>query len=216
MFTRRTIIATAGATITGALAGCASQAIPDEFEATAATVSTDALDTTGYEDQGTQPQETTREFQAGGDTQTVTVTNYQSSYDKPVTLPGAQSVRAAQFVVLSSPQISVLGQEFNPINDWGHREFVTQLQSESDRLGDLQQTDEAQTTLLGETATVGRYTGQATYEDLETPIDIVMRASAPVSDGGDFILAAGSYPAGTAETEAPNVDTLFGAVVHET
>ncbi len=208
------MIATAGVTIAGALAGCAG-AIPDEFEATAATVPTDALDTTGYEDQGTQPRETSREFQAGGDTQTVTVINYQSSYDKAVTLPGAQSVRAAQFVVLSSPQISVLGQEFNPINDWGHREFADELQSQSDRLGALQQTDESQTMLLGEEIAVGRYTGQATYENLETPIDIVMRASAPVSDDGDFILAAGSYPAAVAEAEAPNVDTLFDGVIHE-
>jgi len=208
------MIATAGVTIAGTLAGCAGT-IPDEFEATAATVSTDALDATGYEDQGTQPREVSREFQAGGDTQTVTVINYQSSYNKAVALPGAQSVRAAQFVVLSSPQISVLGQEFNPINDWGHREFVDQLQSQSDRLGALQQTDESQTTLLGEEVAVGRYTGQATYEDVETPIDIVMRASAPVSSDGDFVLAAGSYPAAIAETEAPNVDTLFGGVIHE-
>jgi len=70
-----------------ATAGCLDDLLGEEtFEATAASVSESALSETGYEEHRTDSVELERTFEAGGESETVTLTNWHAEYDRAVDL----------------------------------------------------------------------------------------------------------------------------------
>lgn len=119
---RRRALAAVGGVALGGLAGCTALDVatggPAEFAAGTATVSDETLAETGYERNEVTDQTVSREFEVGGQTREVRVTNTVAEYDKAVELFG-ERYRAAVFAAVATPQVEVLGQAFNPIADFG-------------------------------------------------------------------------------------------------
>lgn len=192
---RRLFVAAVAAGGMGASAGCLSGLIDDvtTFEASPVRVTTTAADDAGYEYQGTEQRVERREV-AG---ESIEVTNYVSEYTRTIDLPldglGTQT-EAGVFAVISTPQVSVAGQEFNPVGDMSEAELAEHVQKQYDDLevganvggraiepGDL-------------TATVSVETYEATATLVgEHGVDVFLDIAQPDHDG-DHLVVVGVYP----------------------
>jgi len=119
--TRRGALGLAGVVGLAGLAGCTALDVatggePAEFAAGTATVADDTLSETGYELNEVSDQTVSREFEVAGQTREARVTNTIAEYDKAVEVLG-ERYQAAVFAALTTPQVEVLGQSFNPIDD---------------------------------------------------------------------------------------------------
>ncbi len=220
MQTRRTFLgAVSGAVVLGT-AGCVEQSIPDEFNAAPASVPETTLEETGYSEQFIEEQPITRtvSLPTGGQ-QEVTVTNWASVYEKGLDL-GGEDIQGAVFGVFTTPQISVAGQEFNPVAEWGPEEIATQAESRFSSTGsveiqieNLEKTGTETTPIFDEEVEVTRFEGDIQVESLET-VDAVVYAAMPIAHAGDFVMPAGGYPAAFDSAERETLFALMGAIEH--
>jgi len=214
---RRTLAATGSLGLAG-LAGCTALDFvtggdPVEFAAEAATVSDAALEETGYESRGVTDDVVTREFEAAGQTREVEVTNRIAEYDRGIDVLG-QRFRAAVFAVLSTPQVEVLEQTFNPVADMDSEELAMLVQNRYDGVRNLQRASEYATDVLGTDTTVVTYDAEAELADDGATVDITLHVTEPIADGSDFVVCLGGYP--RAISDGDNVRRLLNGVEHPT
>ena len=200
------------------LAGCAATQEEFSFESTPATVSDDALSEAGYESTGgPEPLVVNRTVDAGGQERDVTATNYATTYTRSVQLAGQERVLAGA-AVFTTPSISFVGQEFNPIADQTNRQLVNRARSrvqgqlDGTRIQDVSFVENRSATILGEDATVSVFSGTTTVQGVEVELRIQV---ARVKHDGDFVLVAGAYPQALASDERPRLETVFAGVEHE-
>lgn len=213
--TRRRLLGAVGVGATAGLAGCLDVITGDEpvtFEATAATVGSATLDETGYEHQGTRSDTATREFAAGGESRSVEVVNRLAEYDRGVDVPTVGRLQAAVFTAFSTPQVDVLGQTFNPVEDMSTGDLAEMIQQRYDRIQNLREEDSRTVSLLGESTTATRYAGEARLAGEGVTVDIYVTITEPVMDGEDFVLAFGGYPQIIDERGA--ITTMIQGVEH--
>ena len=198
------------------LGGCAATQEEFEFESTPATFADEAVAEAGYESQGTEEIVVERTVTAGGSERDVTVTNYSAEYTREVTLAGTpRSLVAA--VAFSSPSMTIVGREFNPIADESRRELAGRMRDRiAERLDgegpdDLAAVTERETTVLGTSTIVGVFEGTVVLEAGERQLRLLVTR---VEDGGDYIVPGAAYPTELADEERPRVEALFGAVEH--
>jgi len=213
MALRRTAAALAVAVL-AVTAGCGFLFGTEElaFEASPATVGEDALSETGYEQTEMADQEVTRTFEAAGQQRNVSVTNRLAQYEKQVDLGPLGSKRAAVFVTFASPEVSVLGQEFNPIADMSSRDFLDRFESQYEGIDVGEKTGSREVEMLDTTATVERYEGTATMDGTE--LEVSIHVTDVVSHGDDYVVALGIHPQ-RLDGEADNVDTLLEGTEHD-
>lgn len=215
--TRRRLLAGVGAIGTASLAGCLGVLTGEEavgFSASRAVVADATIDSSGYRESQMSSDTVTREFGAAGQTREVEVTNRIAEYDRSLTLL-TERIRGALFVVLSTPQVDILGETFNPVGDMSTDELVEMIQDRYDQIGAVSREGSRQTSLLGESHEVVTYRAEGEFLPVELPVTLVeltLHISEPVAVGGDFVVCVGVHPREIDDTDA--VDSLLAGVEH--
>lgn len=183
------------------------------FEPAPAAVPDVVLDETGYEHNETTELELERSFDAAEEERTVTVINKVASYHRSVSLGAEGERRAAVFGALSTPKVEVLGQTFNPIDDFTPTERAELVADELDEIRDLELEEEGTVTHLGEGTTLSTFTGEAVIEEGLT-VDVDLHVSDVVESGDDYVIAGGGHPSMLEEERDPIV-TMIEGVEHD-
>ncbi|WP_232702101.1 DUF6517 family protein [Halobacterium wangiae] len=208
---RRTAVVVAFAALV-ATSGCLGiLSGPLEFSASEATVGDDALAETGYEEAEVTSSEVTRTFSAAGQSKNVSVTNHVAMYERTVDVLGIGEQRAAVFSTFASPEVSVLGQTFNPIKDYSNRELAELAQQQYDSLSIGDEVGTRTVTVLEESAEVSKFEGTATLQGGPS-VDVYVHVT-KVKHDGDFVVAVGIYPQ-QLDDEQAHVDALLAGIEH--
>lgn len=185
---------------------------PLEYEASPVTIPNETLSETGYESAGVSERLVTRNFSAASRERQVNVTNQLARYERAIDLGPLGSIRAAVAATFSSPQVTVLGEEFNPIEDLSTREILTRFASEYKSITVGSQIGSRNVTSLGETRTLQRFEGTAVLSGQE--IDVYIEATAAFAHGDDFVVFVAIYPQ-QLSGEHDVIMSLFRALEHE-
>lgn len=191
---RRSMLSSlAGGTLVGTT-GCIGVLTGEEalsFAASPATVSEGALDDTGYA-LGEQRTDTiTRPFAVAGQEREVEVTNHVAIYQRSLEFGPLGEQELAMFVALATPQVRVLGRTFNPVGEMSNRELLEQLQSDYESLEVGSRVGSREVAILGESTTVERFDGEATYSGVSVPLFIHVTT---VAHDDDYVIGIGIYP----------------------
>ncbi|QCC57937.1 DUF6517 family protein [Natrinema thermotolerans] len=205
---RRTVIAGLGAAGLAGLSGCLGLLGMDEHESSPAGVTSEARAETGYEQTAIEPLGIERDV--GPTNETVTVTNYMTKHEKRVGIQGLGERRAAVFNVLTTPQVSILGQELNPVEEMSTEELIDLVRSNYDGIDNVSHDEDATVTILGESTTKSRYSADAEFDGRDVAVDVHITEAVEADD--DLLVTIGVYPEPLQGREAPNVATLTEAV----
>lgn len=183
---------------------------PVEFSASEATASESALAETDYEEVTVESSEVQREFSAAGQSKNVSVTNQVAMYERTVSLAGLGEQRAAVFSTFASPEVSVVGQSFNPIDDYSNKELANLAQEQYDGLQIGDEVGARELTVLNESADVSKFEGTATLSGQE--VDVFVHVT-KVKHDGDFVVGVAIHPQ-QLDGEQERVDTLLEGIEH--
>lgn len=208
---RRDVIAgTVGLGVAG-LAGCLGLLGLAEHEATPGGVDESVRNDTGYEVTGIDELVVTRNFERAGYEETIEVTNYLTEHDKSVSLGPLGEQRAAAFVVLTTPQVSIAGRDFNPIADYSTDDLVDLVADNYDDVGDVTHDYDESVTILDQETTQSRFEADATFDGHDVPV--YMHVSESVQTSEDHLVTIGVYPQEVADSEEANVVAMMEGVV---
>ena len=205
---RRTVLAGLGATGLAGLSGCLGVVGLAEHESSPAGVEPAARSETGYEQTGIEPLSVEREF--GPTNETVTVTNYMTTHEKAVNMGQLGRQRGAVFNVLTTPQVSILGRELNPIEEMSTQELVDLVRQNYDGIENVQHESDADVTILDQSTTQSRFTADATFQGQDVPV--VVHITEAVEADADLLVTVGVYPEFVQRVEEPHITTLTEAV----
>lgn len=212
MQNRRTFLAGVSAGITAGVSGCLDAVTgsgPVEFESSASGVSQAALDETGYDFAGLEEVVIEREYEAAGQTRDVVVTNYQAEYEKTIDMGPLGEQKGAVFTSLTTPQVNVLGREFNPVAEMSAKELAEMVQEQYDGIENMEHQEDTEVSINGETTTQSKFLAEATIAG--GAVDLALHVSEAVEMGEDLVVTVGGYP-DIAPGEADNVLRLMRAV----
>jgi proteasome assembly chaperone (PAC2) family protein len=157
-------------------------------------------DQTGYELDGVSDQEIEREFEAGGETRTVIVTNKMAEHHKSVQLPSLGSDgEAAIFTALTTPQVDILGRNFNPVEDMSAKRIAKMVQEQYDSIAAPEEESSETVTINGEETTQTKFRADAQFEG--SPVELFLHISEAVELGSDFVVTVGGYPTSLPDEE---------------
>lgn len=212
--TRRRMLAGLGTAATAGLAGCSGLTGPITFDSASVSVAQQALSQTGYKHNRTTHPVITRTVSKFGITKTVKVTNTVAEYDRAIDLGalGLGRYRAAVFAILSTPQISFLGQTFNPIGKMSPKELAAMLQQRYENLQNLSKESEFTASVAGSETTVTRFAGKATLAGAGVAVDVYVYVGAAVSIGKDFVVPIAAHPQSLEEKQ--EVQRLLQGITH--
>ncbi|MFB6070989.1 MAG: DUF6517 family protein [Halanaeroarchaeum sp.] len=203
-------VAAGGLAATSGCIGFLTGEKPLTFTASAAKVPADVQSQTGYEEAAQRSPTVSRTFTVAGQDREVEVTNRVAVYEKTIDLGPLGTHKAGVFALLSTPQIEIAGQTFNPVEDMSTRELLAQFQSRYEGLSIDGQVGSTEVATLGTTATIEKYEGTATIGGREIPIYVHVGR---IEHGGDFVLPIGVYPQRLPNGEE-QILTLVGAIQH--
>lgn len=216
---RRQFVAAAAVASVGVSAGCLGDLLDDvaTFSAAPAIVSESAAEEAGYEYRGTT--ETVRlETFAGED---VEATNYISEYTRTIETPlgvlgGSGNVEAGAFAIITTPQVRLADEDFNPVGDMTNEEIVELIQDQYENLSVERSIGGRAIEALDETiVSIESYEGEATFRG-EQGIDVYLDVAQPDHDGDHFVIV-GVYPDDSElplESERDRVDTMIRGLEH--
>lgn len=133
-----------------------------------------------------------RTFSAGGQEQTVTVVSWATEYYKTLDVGPLSGERAGVFAAISTPQVELLGESFNPVGDATPRDVANRFQSQYEGLSVGAETDRRSVRTLGSSVPVSTFDGTATISGQEVDTKFVVSESA--ENEGDHVVALGVYP----------------------
>ncbi len=209
-------MAVGGLTATAGCLGSVEQYFDDLTTVTAspAVVSQSAVSDAGYEYQGTLEVLETETIVG----QSVDAINYISQYTRTISTPfgvlGGEA-EAGVFAAITTPQVRIIGENFNPISDMTTAEIAEHVQDQYAELEVGEKLAERTVEALGGEISVDTFDGEATLHGYEG-VDVYIDISQP-DYGGDHFVLVGVYPdAGTLdrEDEAERIDTLLAGLEH--
>jgi len=212
---RRALLAgTAAASIVG-VSGCLSGVLGTvtSLESAPAGVSGSALDSTGYEAVGIEKIVTEETADAPGQSETISVTSYLTRYDKRVGIDGVGEQPTAIFAVLSTPQLEVAGETFNPVGEMPAREVADLLADNYDNIGSIQPDNEETITILDQSTLKSRFTAEADFFGFPLKLDV--HVTEAVQRGEDFLVSLGVYPRLVRAIEGENARALAESITPE-
>lgn len=208
---RRDVLVGAGAVTLSSVAGCLGYAGLDEHEASPAGVEPDVREETGYPQTNIEEIVIEETFEVGGTSEKITVRNYRTDHEKTIDLGPLGSARAAAFVLLTSPQISIAGQEMNPINEMSAEELVDMLEADFDTIEDVQHVTDNDVTVLDQETTESIFEAEAEVQ--ATTVDVNIHVTESVETDEDHLVTIGVYPKQLEGTEADNIGSLRDGIV---
>lgn len=186
------------------VAGCTGLLLEEESAFVAGEANVSQADELAYTHNTTEWQNVTRSVEAAGQEREVTVSNRAELFVNRT----ADGSPGAAFVVVSSPQVQLAGQEMNPVADWSQRDLLTEFSGEFDQYGNLTDVEERETRemhMVGTEADVRVF--NATMEgDNDTSHDVVVTV-AKARHEGDYVVAIGVRGMNGAELSATGADT---------
>ncbi len=210
---RREIILGAGAATITALAGCLGTVGLDEHEATPAGVAPDVREATGYEQTNVE-ELLIEETVDVGVSETVTVRNYLTEHQKEIDFGPIGSVQAAAFTVLTSPQISIAGREFNPISEMPAEELVELIEADFEGINNVEHAEDGTVTVLDQRTDESVFEADAELE-AGLSVDVNIHISESVETAVDHLVAIGVYPREAQGSEEDNIAALMEGIVED-
>ena len=208
---RRSLLAGAAAAGTVGLAGCLGGLLSTTSrESTPAGVSESVLAATEYELVGIERRTTEQTVEFAGQSETVTVTSYLTTYERRVGIEGVAEAATATFTVFSTPKIAVFGQPLNPVAEQSTRDLVGLVEREYDSIDDTDHEVDTTVTILDQQATKSRFA--ATTNVGGFPIDLDIHLTEAVDRDSDLVVTFAAYPRSFREVEADNVTALAESV----
>ncbi|TKR27659.1 DUF6517 family protein [Natronomonas salsuginis] len=211
---RRALLAGAGGLTVSALSGCLGTAGLDEYEATPAGVDPAVREETGYEQTDVRDLVVRETVGFGGVSEEIVVTNYLTEHEKSISLGPFGSVRVAAFVLLTSPQISIAGQAFNPIAEMSTRELVDLLEADFEGINNVEHVSDGEVRILDQETVESIFEGKAQVNG--TTVDVNIHITESVQTTNDHLITVGVYPTQVGSSEEENVRALMGGVVERT
>ncbi|ELZ25405.1 DUF6517 family protein [Natrinema limicola] len=205
---RRSVLAGLGVTGLASLSGCLGLVGLDEHESSPAGVMTTAREETGYEQTAIEP--LTVEREVGPTNETVTVTNYMTTHEKAVDMGPLGRQRGAIFNVLTTPQVSILGRELNPIEEMSTQELVTLVRQNYDGIGNIEHQDDTDVTVLEQSTTQSRFTADAEFNGQDVSVNVHITEAVEANE--DLLVTIGVYPEYVQRFEESNITALTEAV----
>jgi hypothetical protein len=189
---RRTLLASTTGLL-AATAGCLGVITGDgSYAASPATVADDAAADADYEHARTERSTVERTFSAADQERTVEVTNWMVEYHKTVSIGPLAERKAAVFGTFTSPNVSVLGQSFNPLSKLSTREIANRMQGQYEGLSVGDEIDSVEVQITGTATTVSTFEGTATFDG--QAVDVFLVLNDPVKHEGDFVVCMAVYP----------------------
>lgn len=210
---RRELLAGTSGLAALSVAGCLGAVGLAEHEASPAGVDPAVRDETGYEQTNVEELVVERSFDVAGVSQNVTVTNYLTEHEKGVDLGPIGTVKAATFVVLTSPQISLAGREFNPIADMSSEELIDLIEADFEQINNAEHVSDGEATILEQETTESLYEAEATFSGLSTDVNIHITES--VQTTNDHLVTIGVYPKQFRDVEGDNIGSLMAGIVED-
>ena len=190
-------------------AGCIDDILDDltTYSASPVEVSAEAQSEAGYEHEETQEVQETEEF-AGEE---VEVTNYISQYHRTIDVPIIGEHEAGVFAAISTPQVSIAGEEFNPVGDMDASELAALVQDQYEELSIGDEVGNRTVNTLETEVDVSTFEGEATLSGTE--FDVLIDVGR-FEHGDDHIVVVGVYPEELSEEEE-GVTTMIEGLEHE-
>ncbi|MFW5958515.1 MAG: DUF6517 family protein [Natronomonas sp.] len=210
---RRTFLAGSGGLALFGLAGCLGAVGLDEHTASPATVDSTTRSETGYEQTNVEEMVIREPIEVSGYSEEVVVTNYLTTLEKDVEIPVAGTKPLANFLVLTTPQVSILGREFNPVGDMSSEELLDLIVANYDEIGSVSHDRDESVTILDQETTASMFDGKATFEGNE--LDVKIHVSESVETASDLLVCVGVYPRSIIDVEADTVRRLMENVVKD-
>jgi hypothetical protein len=195
------VVVTAGCT--GGLGGLGGGGGPLSFSADAVSVSDEAVSETNFTQVADKPVTFERSVEVQGQTQEIVMESHMVQLERSY-----QGASLGHFVVLSLPQVEVLGQQLDIINRLDPMDLISQAQGQSGDIRAQQKIGEESVGILGSQRTVEIHRGTASQNGQETDVRIYLTT---FNHQGDTILAVGIVPQ-TEEQDETAVKTLLGGI----
>ncbi len=215
MVRRRRVLATVG--VLAGLSGCEATQEEFEFESEPGAFSEDATDDAGYEELEQERIVEERVVEVGGEDRDVTVINYAQPYRREVSVGGDERTLAAA-AVFTTPSISFVGQQYNPIADESPRELLDRArgriedQIDGGEIRDISKESERSASILDTDTTISVFEAVTELDGAELTLRIHLTK---LKHEGDFILLAGGFPKQLSDDERPRLETLLNNVEHD-
>jgi hypothetical protein len=210
---RRTVLGGTGGIALLSLAGCLGAVGMDEHEASPAGVDPTVREETGYEQTNIEELVVERTVDLPGTSEEVTVRNYLTEHKKGIDLPAVGTVEAATFIILTSPQISIVGREFNPISEMDSTELVELIEADFDEINDVEHVSDGVVTILEQETTESLFEAEAQINGV--PIDVNIHITESVQTTSDHLVTIGVYPTQLESLEADNIAALMAGVIED-
>lgn len=210
---RRNVLAGMGGLAAAALAGCLGAVGMDVHEASPAGVDPEVRADTGYEQTGVQELVVEETFEVSGYSEEVVVTNYVTEHDREVDLGPLGSQRAAVFVVLSTPQVSLAGRDFNPVEDMDAEELIGLVEENYDSIENVRHDTDEEVVVLDQETTNARFEADAQFDGRDVPVYVHITEAVQTAE--DHLVTIGVYPQEVHDDEDENVKAMMEGVVPE-
>ncbi|MCL9815517.1 DUF6517 family protein [Natronocalculus amylovorans] len=208
---RRTVLSGVGAIGLTTLAGCLSTVGLDEHTAAPAGVSEETRDDTGYEQTGVEEIPIEERVGLTFLSEEVTARNYLTEHEKSVDIGPLGSQRAAVFMLLSTPQVNVLGQEFNPVAEMDTAELIDLVADNYNNISNVSHNADHEQTVLEQTTTRSEFTAEAQFDN--TDVDVRLHVTTAIERGDDLLVAIGVYPDELHRQEEDNIVALVQSIL---
>lgn len=193
--TRRSFLTAAGSGTAVALAGCTGPMGGAAFAASGATLPEDVQQTTRYTLHRTDTPTVTRRFEWFGLERTVEVTNVVAEYDRGVDLSLlGRRVQAAVFAAFATPEVRLLGREYNPVAGMSTTELAETVQERYERFDDVSSAESFEAPVAGRPTTVTRFDAEARLLEVGRSVDVHLYLNEAVRLGDDHVVGLAVHP----------------------
>jgi hypothetical protein len=206
---RRTVRAGAGTIGLASLSGCLGAAGFDEYASDPATIESSVLDETGYERVEADEIVSEEELSYLLFDETIEVRSHLTEYEKAIDMGPLGTRQTAGFLLLTSPQISAAGREFNPVEGMDAEELIGLVDDNYDGVSNLTRDRDETVTVLDQETTRSTFAGDGEFSGFEIPVTLL--ATEPVEIDDDFLATVAIYPE-HASGEVEHVVSLTDAV----
>lgn len=196
--------------------GCTGLVFGDglEEEAQPARVDQATVDDTGFEFQDAQVLDLNETVSVAGQERQIRATNHLARYGRQSSLPTADRETGA-FIVVSTPEFSVLGRPMNPVADMSNRELLAEFRPQLEKqlgndLENVRTVDERDEPVLGLEATVTTFAADTTVDGEEVTLNVHITK---VLHEGDVVIALGAHPEAL-QQQAPEIHQLMRGIEH--